>query len=46
MGGEIMFVEASIRREYVKRSSEEAAAATVPGGSVSLILTGQLGDVM
>ena len=46
MGGDIMFVEASIRRYYGNRSSDEAAAATGPGGAVSLILTGQLGDVM
>lgn len=43
-GGDIMFVEASIRR------SEARAAAAEDGGArpgpISLILTGQLGDVM
>ena len=43
-GGDIMFVEASIRR------SEARVAATEEGntrqGPISLILTGQLGDVM
>ena len=46
MGGDIMFVEASIRRFYGKRPDDEAAASPGPGGAVSLILTGQLGDVM
>ncbi|MCC6931580.1 MAG: endopeptidase La [Gemmatimonadaceae bacterium] len=44
MGGDIMFVEASIRR-----SEARAATADEPGGRpgpISLILTGQLGDVM
>ena len=44
MGGDIMFVEASIRRFYGNRSGDDAPAG--PGGAVSLILTGQLGDVM
>jgi ATP-dependent Lon protease len=44
MGGDIMFVEASIRRYYGNRSSDNEQ--TGPGGAVSLILTGQLGDVM
>ncbi len=44
MGGDIMFVEASIRRYYGNRQNENAE--TGPGGPVSLILTGQLGDVM
>ena len=44
MGGDIMFVEASIRRFYGNRSSDETQPG--PGGAVSLILTGQLGDVM
>jgi len=44
MGGDIMFVEASIRRYYGTRSSENENSG--PGGAVSLILTGQLGDVM
>ncbi len=44
MGGDIMFVEASIRRYYGKPSTD--GETTGPGGTVSLILTGQLGDVM
>ena len=44
MGGDIMFVEASIRRYYGNRASDNES--TGPGGAVSLILTGQLGDVM
>jgi ATP-dependent Lon protease len=44
MGGDIMFVEASIRRFFGNRSND--TAETGPGGAVSLILTGQLGDVM
>jgi len=44
MGGDIMFVEASSRRVEHSRSTD-GDGANVPG-SVSLILTGQLGDVM
>ena len=44
MGGDIMFVEASIRRYYGNRQTD--SESTGPGGAVSLILTGQLGDVM
>jgi ATP-dependent Lon protease len=44
MGGDIMFVEASIRRYYGNRASDGEQIG--PGGAVSLILTGQLGDVM
>ena len=44
MGGDIMFVEASIRRYYGNRDGETGSVG--PGGAVSLILTGQLGDVM
>jgi ATP-dependent Lon protease len=44
MGGDIMFVEASIRRYYGNRATDNES--TGPGGAVSLILTGQLGDVM
>ena len=44
MGGDIMFVEASIRRYYGSRNTDTTEAG--PGGAVSLILTGQLGDVM
>ena len=44
MGGDIMFVEASIRRYYGTRTTDNESAG--PGGPVSLILTGQLGDVM
>ncbi len=46
MGGDIMFVEASIRRFYGSSISSDGDTATGPGGPVSLILTGQLGDVM
>ena len=45
MGGDIMFVEASIRRYYGNRDGD-APNQVGPGGAVSLILTGQLGDVM
>ncbi|MEX0909358.1 MAG: S16 family serine protease, partial [Gemmatimonadaceae bacterium] len=44
MGGDIMFVEASIRRFYGNRQNDSEQSG--PGGAVSLILTGQLGDVM
>jgi ATP-dependent Lon protease len=44
MGGDIMFVEASIRRYYGNRATDNESSG--PGGAVSLILTGQLGDVM
>ena len=44
MGGDIMFVEASIRRFYGDQQAGEGSNG--PGGPVSLILTGQLGDVM
>jgi ATP-dependent Lon protease len=46
MGGDIMFVEASIRRYYGGTPNVDAATQVGPGGAVSLILTGQLGDVM
>jgi ATP-dependent Lon protease len=48
MGGDIMFVEAAIRRLYgARRSSDDGDSVQVSGyGNVSLILTGQLGDVM
>lgn len=45
VGGDIMFVEASIRRYYGSRPAEGTEVSGV-GGAVSLILTGQLGDVM
>ena len=45
MGGDIMFVEASIRRFYGGRDADSTGQVG-PGGPVSLILTGQLGDVM
>jgi ATP-dependent Lon protease len=45
MGGDIMFVEASVRRYYGNREGD-AATQVGPGGALSLILTGQLGDVM
>src|SRR4030081_3433186 len=49
MGGDIMFVEAAIRRLHgAQRSSDhDEQKLQVSGwGNVSLILTGQLGDVM
>src|SRR5690349_14317625 len=48
MGGDIMFVEASVRRLYTPRPTTDSDERTQvgPGGAVSLILTGQLGDVM
>src|SRR5438067_6877330 len=48
-GGDIMFVEAAIRRMYGlgQRLSDTETKTQVSGwGNVSLILTGQLGDVM
>ena len=45
MGGDIMFVEASVRRYYGNREGD-VATQVGPGGALSLILTGQLGDVM
>jgi ATP-dependent Lon protease len=45
MGGDIMFVEASIRR-YYGAPNVDPSMQVGPGGAVSLILTGQLGDVM
>ncbi len=44
MGGDIMFVEASIRRRSTV--SPDEASDVVRVGPISLILTGQLGDVM
>ncbi|AHG91987.1 ATP-dependent protease La [Gemmatirosa kalamazoonensis] len=48
MGGDIMFVEAAIRRlTGARRASDSDDHTQVSGyGNVSLILTGQLGDVM
>ncbi|HTR77509.1 MAG TPA: endopeptidase La [Gemmatimonadaceae bacterium] len=47
-GGDIMFVEAAIRRLYGlgQRAGDPDAAQVSGWGNVSLILTGQLGDVM
>ncbi len=45
MGGDIMFVEASIRRRQRPPSSDNGDSAP-QAGPMSLILTGQLGDVM
>jgi ATP-dependent Lon protease len=47
-GGDIMFVEAAIRRLYGfgQRSSDGEKTQVSGWGNVSLILTGQLGDVM
>jgi ATP-dependent Lon protease len=44
-GGDIMFVEAAIRRMYGAQAGENEMQVT-GFGNVSLILTGQLGDVM
>jgi len=46
MGGDIMFVEASIRRYYGGAPNVDQSMQVGPGCAVSLILTGQLGDVM
>ncbi len=46
MGGDIMFVEASIRRGAVSRPRDSEESENVRVGPISLILTGQLGDVM
>jgi ATP-dependent Lon protease len=48
-GGDIMFVEAALRRLHgppPRRPDEEPAARVDGLGNVALILTGQLGDVM
>jgi ATP-dependent Lon protease len=47
-GGDIMFVEAAIRRLHGagQRSSDDDVTQVAGLGNVSLILTGQLGDVM
>jgi len=47
-GGDIMFVEAAIRRlyGYGQRSTDDDKTQVSGWGNVSLILTGQLGDVM
>ncbi len=47
-GGDIMFVEAAIRRlfAYGQRSNDDEKTQVSGWGNVSLILTGQLGDVM
>ncbi len=46
MGGDIMFVEASIRRGAPARAVPAEEGAAVRVGPITLILTGQLGDVM
>jgi ATP-dependent Lon protease len=47
MGGDIMFVEAAVRHIGSPRRSDGTSEPEVQGwGNVSLILTGQLGDVM
>ena len=46
MGGDIMFVEASIRRGASSPVKSDDGAEVVRVGPISLILTGQLGDVM
>jgi ATP-dependent Lon protease len=45
-GGDIMFVEAAVRRLYGPPVSPDSLTQAGPLGTVSLILTGQLGDVM
>ena len=45
-GGDIMFVEAAVRRLQGGRKAEDDADQYAGPGSVGLILTGQLGDVM
>jgi ATP-dependent Lon protease len=47
-GGDIMFVEAAIRRlfAYGQRATDDEKTQVSGWGNVSLILTGQLGDVM
>jgi len=46
MGGDIMFVEASIRRGKDRPVASDHGADVTRVGPISLILTGQLGDVM
>lgn len=46
MGGDIMFVEASIRRGSSAPVKSDDGTEVVRVGPISLILTGQLGDVM
>ncbi|MCU0615973.1 MAG: endopeptidase La [Gemmatimonadaceae bacterium] len=46
MGGDIMFVEASIRRGASARARTDDESEQLRVGPISLILTGQLGDVM
>ena len=48
VGGDIMFVEASIRRREIPLSTEDGEVPTtrIMPAPMSLILTGQLGDVM
>jgi ATP-dependent Lon protease len=46
MGGDIMFVEASIRRGHTRTVKHDEDTDVVRVGPISLILTGQLGDVM
>jgi ATP-dependent Lon protease len=47
VGGDIMFVEASIRRREAPSSTEDGETTTrIHPAPMSLILTGQLGDVM
>ncbi|NUQ12884.1 MAG: endopeptidase La [Gemmatimonadaceae bacterium] len=47
VGGDIMFVEASIRRREAPLSTEDGETPSrQQAGPMSLILTGQLGDVM
>src|SRR4051794_41934865 len=45
-GGDIMFVEAALRRLYGLAPADSSVQVGGGWGTVSLILTGQLGDVM
>ncbi|MDR3618384.1 MAG: endopeptidase La [Paludisphaera borealis] len=45
-GGDIMFVEAAVRRLFGGPPTNDGASRAEGVGSASLILTGQLGDVM
>jgi ATP-dependent Lon protease len=46
VGGDIMFVESAIRRLYGPPAADSTTQQVAGWGNVSLILTGQLGDVM
>jgi ATP-dependent Lon protease len=46
MGGDIMFIEVSASQRGAQGAEAEAAEKGAPAGMGSLVLTGQLGDVM